>query len=81
MFSSTSAGYGFLSESETLSELCANNGIAFVGPPRSAILAMGDKNESKRMMEAANVPVVPGYHGEDQNMKRSAHFLLLLIPL
>lgn len=64
------AGYGFLSESGHFAELCHSHGIAFVGPPASAMFSMGDKNESKRMMEAAGVPVVPGYHGESQSLDK-----------
>ena len=63
------AGYGFLSESSRFAELCKEHELTFVGPPASAILAMGDKNESKRLMEAAGVSVVPGYHGEDQSLR------------
>jgi 3-methylcrotonyl-CoA carboxylase alpha subunit len=59
-------GYGFLSENAEFAEACANSGIVFVGPPASAIRAMGSKSASKRLMEKAGVPLVPGYHGEDQ---------------
>jgi len=59
-------GYGFLSENADFAEACAAAGIVFVGPPASAIRAMGSKAESKALMVAAGVPVVPGYHGEDQ---------------
>ncbi|MBI5899684.1 MAG: acetyl/propionyl/methylcrotonyl-CoA carboxylase subunit alpha [Rhodocyclales bacterium] len=60
-------GYGFLSENEEFAEACAANGIAFVGPPVSAIRAMGLKSESKKLMEKAGVPLTPGYHGDDQD--------------
>ena len=60
-------GYGFLSENEAFAQACADAGIAFIGPPPSAIQAMGLKAESKRLMEAAGVPLVPGYHGADQD--------------
>ena len=60
-------GYGFLSENAVFAEACASAGIVFVGPPPAAIRAMGSKAESKRLMEAAGVPVVPGYHGENQD--------------
>ncbi|BDG71210.1 acetyl/propionyl/methylcrotonyl-CoA carboxylase subunit alpha [Roseomonas fluvialis] len=60
-------GYGFLSENADFAEACAAAGIAFVGPPPAAIRAMGSKAESKALMVAAGVPVVPGYHGEDQS--------------
>ncbi|MFG6415998.1 biotin carboxylase N-terminal domain-containing protein [Roseateles sp. DC23W] len=68
-------GYGFLSENEAFAQACADAGVAFIGPPPSAIQAMGLKAESKRLMEAANVPLVPGYHGADQDpalLKREA---------
>jgi 3-methylcrotonyl-CoA carboxylase alpha subunit len=60
-------GYGFLSENEAFAAACAAAGIAFIGPPPSAIEAMGLKAESKRLMAAAGVPLVPGYHGADQD--------------
>ncbi len=59
-------GYGFLSENAAFAEACAAAGIIFVGPPPSAIRAMGLKDRAKALMEKAGVPVVPGYHGEDQ---------------
>ncbi|MEK9803207.1 MAG: acetyl/propionyl/methylcrotonyl-CoA carboxylase subunit alpha [Curvibacter sp.] len=60
-------GYGFLSENEAFAEACAQAGLVFVGPPAAAIQAMGLKAESKRLMEKAGVPLVPGYHGADQD--------------
>lgn len=60
-------GYGFLSENEAFADACAKAGLVFIGPPSSAILAMGLKAESKRLMEQAGVPLVPGYHGADQD--------------
>ncbi len=60
-------GYGFLSENEAFAQACAQAGLVFVGPPASAILAMGLKAESKRLMAQAGVPLVPGYHGQDQD--------------
>jgi len=60
-------GYGFLSENEGFAQALADAGITFVGPPASAIRAMGSKIEAKRLMEAAKVPLVPGYHGGDQD--------------
>ena len=60
-------GYGFLSENADFAEACAAAGITFVGPPAAAIRAMGSKAESKRLMEAAGVPIVPGYHGAAQD--------------
>ncbi len=60
-------GYGFLSENEDFAKACAAAGLVFIGPPAAAILAMGLKAESKRLMESAGVPLVPGYHGADQD--------------
>ncbi|MEP7206321.1 MAG: acetyl-CoA carboxylase biotin carboxylase subunit [Casimicrobiaceae bacterium] len=60
-------GYGFLSENAGFARACADAGIAFIGPPPAAIAAMGSKSEAKRLMQAAGVPVVPGYHGDDQD--------------
>jgi 3-methylcrotonyl-CoA carboxylase alpha subunit len=60
-------GYGFLSENEDFARACAEAGLVFIGPPAAAIAAMGLKAESKRLMEAAGVPLVPGYHGADQD--------------
>jgi 3-methylcrotonyl-CoA carboxylase alpha subunit len=60
-------GYGFLSENEEFAQACADAGLVFIGPPPSAIKAMGLKAESKQLMEKAGVPLVPGYHGHDQN--------------
>ena len=60
-------GYGFLSENEDFAQACADAGLVFIGPPASAINAMGLKAESKRLMEQAQVPLVPGYHGADQD--------------
>ncbi len=59
-------GYGFLSENEVFAQACGDAGIVFIGPPPSAIKAMGLKAESKQLMEKAGVPLVPGYHGADQ---------------
>jgi 3-methylcrotonyl-CoA carboxylase alpha subunit len=60
-------GYGFLSENAGFAEACAEAGVVFIGPPASAIRAMGGKSEAKALMETAGVPLVPGYHGEDQS--------------
>src|SRR5215217_3562507 len=60
-------GYGFLSENAGFAEACAKAGIVFIGPPPSAIHAMGSKSEAKKIMEKAKVPLVPGYHGDDQS--------------
>jgi 3-methylcrotonyl-CoA carboxylase alpha subunit len=59
-------GYGFLSENAAFAEACAAAGIVFVGPPPDAIRQMGHKAAAKALMEQAGVPVVPGYHGDDQ---------------
>jgi 3-methylcrotonyl-CoA carboxylase alpha subunit len=59
-------GYGFLSENEDFAEACERAGVVFIGPPAAAIRAMGLKSASKRIMEQAGVPLVPGYHGDDQ---------------
>ena len=60
-------GYGFLAENPAFVEACDAAGLVFVGPPAGAVRAMGLKDAAKRAMEAAGVPVVPGYHGEDQD--------------
>ncbi|WP_082133708.1 acetyl/propionyl/methylcrotonyl-CoA carboxylase subunit alpha [Vogesella sp. EB] len=60
-------GYGFLSENEDFAAACEAAGIAFIGPPASAIAAMGSKSAAKALMEKANVPLVPGYHGDNQD--------------
>jgi 3-methylcrotonyl-CoA carboxylase alpha subunit len=59
-------GYGFLSENAEFAEACASAGIAFVGPPAEAIQAMGLKDRAKALMEKTGIPVVPGFHGEQQ---------------
>ena len=59
-------GYGFLSENDEFATACAAAGLVFIGPPASAIQAMGLKAESKQLMEKAGVRLVPGYHGADQ---------------
>jgi 3-methylcrotonyl-CoA carboxylase alpha subunit len=60
-------GYGFLSENAGFAQRVEAAGLIFVGPPPSAIRAMGSKSEAKALMEMAGVPVVPGYHGQDQD--------------
>jgi 3-methylcrotonyl-CoA carboxylase alpha subunit len=60
-------GYGFLSENEDFAKACVTAGLVFIGPPASAIQAMGLKAESKQLMEKAGVPLVPGYHGAAQD--------------
>ena len=59
-------GYGFLSENEAFAQACAAAGIVFIGPPASAIRAMGSKSAAKQLMERAGVPLTPGYHGDAQ---------------
>lgn len=59
-------GYGFLSENEAFASACAQAGLVFIGPGAQAIAAMGLKSQAKQRMEAACVPLVPGYHGADQ---------------
>lgn len=60
-------GYGFLSENGSFVKALEEAGITFVGPPASAIAAMGDKSAAKARMANAGVPLVPGYHGDDQD--------------
>ena len=64
-------GYGFLSENAAFADACTKAGLVFIGPPASAIRAMGSKSAAKALMEKAGVPLVPGYHGENQD----THFL------
>ena len=60
-------GYGFLSENEDFAEACKAAEITFIGPPASAIRAMGSKSAAKALMQTAGVPLTPGYHGDDQD--------------
>lgn len=60
-------GYGFLAENEGFAQACAEAGIVFIGPPASSIAAMGSKSAAKTLMETAGVPLVPGYHGDNQD--------------
>ena len=60
-------GYGFLSENEQFAAACARDGIVFIGPPPAAIAAMGSKSAAKTIMGKAGVPLVPGYHGDEQD--------------
>lgn len=64
-------GYGFLSENAGFVEAVEAAGLVFIGPPASAMRAMGLKDAAKALMEKSGVPVVPGYHGDDQD----THFL------
>lgn len=59
-------GYGFLSENADFAEACVAAGVVFIGPPASAIRAMGSKSAAKALMEKAAVPLTPGYHGDNQ---------------
>src|SRR3569832_1673070 len=59
-------GYGFLSENPAFAEACAQAGLIFIGPPAAAMRAMGSKSAAKALMEQAGVPLVPGYHGDNQ---------------
>ena len=63
-------GYGFLAENAEFAEACASAGVTFIGPPASAIRAMGSKTAAKALMQRAGVPLVPGYHGEGQDPAR-----------
>jgi len=60
-------GYGFLSENEDFAQACADAGLVFIGPPPSAIRDMGSKAAAKALMDKAGVPLVPGYHGQDND--------------
>lgn len=60
-------GYGFLAENENFAQACVNAGIIFVGPSAKSIAAMGSKSAAKSLMEKAGVPLVPGYHGDNQD--------------
>jgi 3-methylcrotonyl-CoA carboxylase alpha subunit len=63
-------GYGFLSENAEFAEACGSAGVTFIGPPASAIRAMGSKSAARALMQGSGVPLVPGYHGEDQDPAR-----------
>ena len=63
-------GYGFLAENAEFAEACEAAGIVFIGPPASAMRTMGSKAEAKHLVQRHGVPLVPGYHGDDQNLAR-----------
>ena len=63
-------GYGFLSENAAFAQAVVDAGLTFVGPPAAVIELLGDKSAAKSLMEQAGVPVVPGYHGDDQSATR-----------
>ncbi len=60
-------GYGFLSENAEFADAVQAAGLVFIGPPASSMRAMGSKSAAKQLMESANVPLVPGYHGDEQD--------------
>ena len=75
-------GYGFLSEKSEFAQACVDAGLVFVGPPPSAIAAMGSKIVAKARMRAAGVPVLPGYDGTRQDLEHLASAALELgLPL
>jgi 3-methylcrotonyl-CoA carboxylase alpha subunit len=65
-------GYGFLAENAGFAADCATAGLVFIGPPVAAMRAMGSKSAAKSLMAAAGIPVVPGYHGDDQSERTLA---------
>ncbi|MEY3674699.1 MAG: hypothetical protein RJB47_1407 [Pseudomonadota bacterium] len=65
-------GYGFLAENADFAQACADAGLVFIGPSAAAIRSMGDKAGAKTLMQAAGVPCIPGYQGEDQSPARLA---------
>ena len=62
-------GYGFLSENASFAEACLSNDLIFIGPPATAMKAMSSKSDAKMIMERAHVPLIPGYHGEDNTVE------------
>ncbi|MCX6665762.1 MAG: acetyl-CoA carboxylase biotin carboxylase subunit [Euryarchaeota archaeon] len=66
-------GYGFLAENPDFAKACKDSGIVFIGPSASVIKHMGDKIEAKKTMQKANVPVIPGYHGDKQDVSTLVH--------
>ncbi len=80
-------GYGFLSENPDFAEAVTRAGLVFIGPPASAIRAMGLKDEARRVMQKADIPVLPGYNGENQSTEHlfreaaSIGFPILIKPV
>ena len=69
-------GYGFLAENEAFAKACADAGLVFVGPPLSALRALGKKSAAKELVAKAGVPLVPGYHGKNQqDLEKQANAL------
>ncbi|MHA1572316.1 MAG: acetyl/propionyl/methylcrotonyl-CoA carboxylase subunit alpha [Alphaproteobacteria bacterium] len=66
-------GYGFLSENADFADACAQAGRVFIGPPSDAIRSMGSKRAAKALMTDAGVPLLPGYHGERQDLEALTH--------
>ena len=60
-------GYGFLSENAGFAQACSDNGLNFIGPPVASIEAMGSKSAAKEIMQSAGVPLLSGYHGDNQD--------------
>ncbi|MDM0046347.1 acetyl-CoA carboxylase biotin carboxylase subunit [Variovorax dokdonensis] len=65
-------GYGFLAENEHFAQACEDAGLVFIGPSSQAIASMGNKAGAKALMQAAGVPCMAGYQGEDQSQERLA---------
>jgi 3-methylcrotonyl-CoA carboxylase alpha subunit len=65
-------GYGFLSENARFARECNDAGLVWIGPPAEVIRRLGDKIAAKQLMQAAGVPVVPGYSGDDQSDSKLA---------
>lgn len=65
-------GYGFLSENAEFASLVEKSGLIFIGPTAESIVLMGDKIGSKQALEKINIPMIPGYHGDDQNVEHLA---------
>jgi acetyl-CoA carboxylase biotin carboxylase subunit len=73
-------GYGFLAENASFAEACDNAGLTFIGPSTSIIASMGSKIKAKAVAEAAGLPVVPGYYGDDQSDRHLAEQAAILGP-